>query len=324
MTVKKVATLSKNSDVTGEGYTIKARFLDADSQTEFDPLQNKDMHMLMCVAANCNHAKIKTTTTQIEVQGDPTEAALLIMTAAAGYKMQYTIQSEIPFDSERKRMSVVVNKKGQNWLLVKGALESLLPICKSVYQQGKEHTLSPQERRFFEQMQENWAADALRVLGFAVRRLPSSAQQLNIEESLEKDLSLVGICGMIDPPRPEVHRSVRKCQRAGIIPVMITGDHPLTAAAIAQEIGISKNRAVIHGSEIDGLRDDVLYRRALDERVLLVSPQHKNRIISILKQHQHVVAMTGDGVNDAPAVKSADIGVAMGISGTQVTKKRHQ
>lgn len=322
MTVKKVATLSQNADITGEGYTTKARFLDADTQKAFNSLQNKDMQMLMCIAANCNHAKIKTTGNQIEVQGDPTEAALLIMTTAAGYQEHYPIQHEIPFDSERKRMSVIVKRNGQYWLLVKGALESLLPICKSVYQQGKEHALSPQKRSFFEQMQENWAADALRVLGFAVKRLPSSIQQLKIEESLEKDLSLVGICGMIDPPRPEVRRSVRRCQRAGIIPIMITGDHPLTAAAIAQEIGISKNRAVIHGSEIDKLSDDELYKRALDERVFArVSPQHKNRIITILKQHQHVVAMTGDGVNDAPAVKSADIGVAMGINGTQVTKE---
>jgi Ca2+-transporting ATPase len=159
------------------------------------------------------------------------------------------------------------------------------------------------------------------VLAFAYKKIDSAKISLTDEE-LEQGLILVGICGMIDPPRPGVANSVAQCLSAGIVPMMITGDHPATASAIAREVGISGDGSVLTGKELDLLSDKELYPKAMKSRVFArVSPEHKNRIVKILKQNQHVVAMTGDGVNDAPAVKAADIGIAMGIAGTEVTKE---
>lgn len=319
MTVKKIAASGKIIDLEGEGYDLKGSFYD--QNVPFNPLKDKDLAMLMGIAFHCNHASVIQQQAKIETQGDPTEIALKIMAMRAGYRQACEIKREVPFDSERKRMSVVVIIDNQAWLMVKGALESILPLCSSIRQQGKDIPFKSRDK-YFVKIQETWAKEAYRVLGLACKRLgPGEWQELS-DEVLEKDLSLVGICGMMDPPRPEVKKSVQRCQRAGMIPIMITGDHPLTAAAIAREIGISASGAVIGGLDIDQLSEEELYRRAIRDRVFArVSPQHKNLIVSVLKKHKHVVAMTGDGVNDAPAIKSADIGIAMGISGTQVTKE---
>lgn len=319
MTVRKMATADYIVDVEGEGYENKGSFLT--SGKAFQPLQDQSARMLMNIALNCNQSLLKKGKSGMEVQGDPTEGALLVMSAKAGLNRKQQILYEIPFDSERKCMSVVVKENGQYFVLVKGALEVILNACTRLQTRRGVVPLTQLERQRFIKTQSDWAQNAMRVLGFAYKPLPDEFSKTDMA-SLESDLILVGICGMIDPPRPGAARSVKRCISAGIIPVMITGDHPLTAAAIAGEIGISSSGRVISGPEIDQMNDRELYQRVMQERVLArVSPQHKYRIVNMLKSHGQVVAMTGDGVNDAPAIKSADIGVAMGISGTQVTKE---
>jgi Ca2+-transporting ATPase len=170
--------------------------------------------------------------------------------------------------------------------------------------------------------QEQWAQQALRVLGFAYQEISAQDAAHLSEEELEKDLTLLGICGMIDPPREGVAESVRICRQAGITPIMITGDHPLTALAIGRQIGLSSHDHVITGLQIDTMDDNQLFNWTMQSRVFArVTPQHKNRIVKVLQRYGHVVAMTGDGVNDAPAIKTADIGISMGITGTEVTKE---
>lgn len=320
MTVRQLATMDKIVEIDGDGYEPRGKF--SWEGRSIQPLNNKNIKLILNIALNCNQSGFRQVKNGYEVEGDPTEGALLVMVAKAGLKKKLTILREIPFDSERKRMSVVVQDQGQYYLLVKGALDYIIPSCRRVIKNETVKTLEDAEKRVFIKMQEEWAANALRVLGFAYKPLDQDNWQEISDLQLETDLILAGICGMIDPPRPGASRSVKKCLRAGIVPVMITGDHPLTATAIAREIGISKDDGVISGGEIDHLSDNELYKRVLQDRVVArVSPQHKNRIVTVLKAHQQVVAMTGDGVNDAPAIKAADIGIAMGISGTQVTKE---
>jgi len=318
MTVKKVATSDKIIDVEGDGYQPSGRFICND---QHNPLQDKTVSLLMDIAINCNNSDLRKVNGSYEIQGDPTEAALLVMASKAGVEKKKRLMREIPFDSERKKMSVVVEDNG-SILLVKGALDVVINSCSYVMKNQKITRINNEDRRYFLRMQEEWASSALRILGFACRDLKNTKWEQQDEKSLESDLVLVGMCGMIDPPRPGSAKSVRRCLSAGIVPIMITGDHPLTAAAIAKEIGINNGSAVITGKEIDDLSDEMLYSRAMRERVFArVSPQHKNRIVTVLKNRNQVVAMTGDGVNDAPAIKAADIGIAMGISGTQVSKE---
>lgn len=320
MTVRKLATYNNTLDIEGEGYDAIGRFISFGRI--FHPLQDQTARMIMNIALNCNQSLLKESSSGFEVQGDPTEGALLVMAEKAGFNKKRMILREIPFDSERKRMAVVIEENGQYLVLVKGALDVIIGSCTQVMTNQGIIKLSQEERKKFVKTQSEWASNALRVLGFAYKPISKTGWQEVEAPVLESDLILVGICGMIDPPRPAAARSVKRCISAGILPVMITGDHPLTAAAIANEIGISKNSSVISGQEIDYMTDSELYRRVLNERVLArVSPQHKYRIVNLLKSHGQVVAMTGDGINDAPAIKSADIGISMGISGTQVTKE---
>ncbi len=320
MTVRKIATLDDIIDIEGDGYESQGKFMR--SGQSFQPLHNKGVKTILNISLNCNQSAIKPAKKGYEVQGDPTEGALLVMAARAGYKNKLKILREIPFDSERKRMSVVVEEQGQYYVLVKGALDLIIDSCTEVMKNDTSLHLGSDEKKHFLKLQADWAGNAMRILGFAFKPLSKQSWETVNDQDLESGLILAGICGMIDPPRPGAARSVRQCQSAGIVPVMITGDHPLTACAIAREIGISKNSAAISGVEIDSLTDNELYQRVLSERVVArVSPQHKNRIVNVLKSRGQVVAMTGDGVNDAPAIKAADIGIAMGISGTQVSKE---
>lgn len=320
MTVRKLATFECKLDIEGEGYEPRGRFSCAEGT--FHPLQDQTASMIMNIALNCNQSVLQKTKAGYEIQGDPTEGALLVMAAKAGFTIKHNVLREIPFDSERKRMTVVIEEKGQYFVLVKGALDVIIDSCTRVMKNDGIIRLGQEEKKLFVKTQASWARDAMRVLGFAYKPLFEMDWDKKDAQELESELILAGICGMIDPPRPGAARSVKRCISAGILPVMITGDHPLTAVAIAGEIGISNGNGVIKGQEIDSMSDAELYRRVVKDRVLArVSPQHKYRIVNLLKSHGQVVAMTGDGVNDAPAIKSADIGIAMGISGTQVTKE---
>lgn len=320
MTVKKMAAYDTELEIDGDGYRVEGGF--TRQGKKFDPLQERSCRMILNVAQNCNQAFLKPVRQGYEVEGDPTEGALLIMAAKAGIDYHHKLLREIPFDSNRKCMTVIIEAGGEYLALVKGALEVILPSCSRIIKHEGVGKLNNEERKYFLKLQTHWADEAMRVLGFAYKPLRKGEWEHMSDAQLESDLILAGICGMIDPPREGSAKSVKQCISAGIVPVMITGDHPRTASAIARQIGLTSTAEVVTGQEIDQLDDEKLYRRVIKDRVLArVSPQHKNRIVQVLRAHQQVVAMTGDGINDAPAIKAADIGIAMGISGTEVSKE---
>lgn len=225
---------------------------------------------------------------------------------------------ELPFDSERKRMTTLHNTPRGYLSITKGAPEILLETSVSFYENGSIQPMTANRRQEFKNQAEWFASQALRVLAVGFRRLPAAYKNA----TLEKELVFVGFAGFIDPPRMEAFDAVRRCKAAGILPVMITGDHQITATAIAKELGIcSQEREVLTGKELDMLTDNELERQLKRYRVFArVSPSHKVRLVKLYQRQKNVVAMTGDGVNDAPALKAADIGCAMGLTGTDVAK----
>jgi Ca2+-transporting ATPase len=281
--------------------------------------------------------------------GDPTEAALVNAAALVDMRKPelesaFPRIAEVPFDSSRKRMTTVhrVPSNEDNipdsleamWrkpdlaevneppfvAFTKGSVDGLLNISSSVWDEGQVKPLDDEWTRRIMASHDEMAAKGMRVLGLALRGWQTQPDK-NDEATLERDLIFVGMFGLIDPPRPEVRDSVAKCKAAGIRPVMITGDHPLTARHIAQQIGIADNDKFITGQELDRLSPSELEQEARDVSVFArVSPEHKLRLIDVYQNQNNIVSMTGDGVNDAPALKKADIGVAMGITGTDVAK----
>ena len=256
------------------------------------------------------------------VVGDPTEAALVVLARKAGLESSSRgeLLYEIPFDSDRKAMSVVVAPPGRPSLIcLKGAPEVVLDKCIEVQRNGQTVPLTAADRQQLLETADEMAGRALRVLALAFREDVEVTKGLEVE----RDLVFAGFVGMIDPPRDEVRVAVAHCRSAGIRPIMITGDHPSTALAIARELGIAReNQGAITGRELDQLSDDRLVTRLANVAVFArVTAEHKLRLVRLLRSQGNVVAMTGDGVNDAPAVKAADIGIAMGITGTDVTKE---
>lgn len=259
------------------------------------------------------------------VIGDPTEGALLVMARDIGVdpaalRASYPRLAERPFDSDRKRMATVHERDGQVVATVKGALDGLLPRCAFVMDDDGARPITDDDRAHALEVAARLSDEALRVLAFATRALPAVPGD---EEDIERELVLVGLVGMMDPPRPDVRAAVDTCRTAGVRTVMITGDHAATARAIGEELDIYRpGDLVITGEELeemdDAALDDAVRRASVFARV---SPYHKLRIVRALKHDGEVTAMTGDGVNDAPALKAADIGVAMGITGTEVTKQ---
>lgn len=256
--------------------------------------------------------------------GDPTEIALL----EAGVKFNIVKDefltnhqrvNELPFDSDRKLMSTVNKYDNKFKVFTKGAIDNIIRICNRVYISGEIKTLTDEIKTLIMDASNNMSDDALRVLGAAFKELDSNDIA---PQDLEKDLILIGMVGMIDPPRLEVKDSIKTCKKAGIKTIMITGDHKNTAFAIAKELGIAENiKDTITGSELDNLSDSELSEEIDHLRVFArVSPEHKVKIVKAFKAKGNVVSMTGDGVNDAPSLKTADIGVAMGITGTDVAK----
>jgi Ca2+-transporting ATPase len=258
------------------------------------------------------------------VKGDPTEGALVVAAAKAGLRQkelvsQFPRVSEIPFTSETKRMTTVHKTSQGRIAYSKGAPEVILNSCAYIVTEGREVKLFAEDRGGILDRAHAMASQALRVLGIAYKRLSDAD---GATEEAESDMVFVGLVGMIDPPREEVKEAIRLCEQAGVESVMITGDHKLTAVAIAKELGLLKKGESVTGAELDALTD-----RQFDSRVgnievyARVSPAHKLRVVEALAKKGHVVAVTGDGVNDAPALKKADIGVAMGITGTDVSKE---
>ncbi|MCS6782339.1 MAG: cation-transporting P-type ATPase, partial [Gloeomargarita sp. SKYG98] len=319
--------------VTGNGYEPAGEFL-SPNHTPFDPQAHPEVMSLLLTGLLCNDAIWKQERGQWTILGDPTEGALFPLAAKAGLTLErYRLPrvAEFPFSPERKRMSVVVDTddqplfafvQGEFLLLCKGSPELTLECCDQV--QGREavRPLTPEDRRTILEQNNTLASQGLRVLGLAYRPLDALPSQPEAAE-LEQGLIWLGLVGMLDAPRPEAKTAVARCHTAGIRVVMITGDHWLTACSIAKELGIWRpGDEALTGRDLETLSPEALAERV--ERVTVyarVSPEHKLKIVQAFQKRGHVVAMTGDGVNDAPALKQADIGVAMGITGTDVSKE---
>ena len=329
MTVQRIYANGKTIKVSGVGYEPEGEFLLEDKK--IDP-SSEELQNLLKIATLCNDAKLEkeTQTERWIIKGDPTEGALVVAAAKAGlWKEELEKETprigEIPFSSERKCMTTVHIVSGKNKIaFIKGAPEIVLGRCTKIFANGKVRKITEEDRIKILKINEAMALQALRNLGFAFKELPESVT--TFDEKIEKDLVFVGIMGMIDPPRDEVKDAIYLCKNAGIKVVMVTGDHKLTAVAVAKELNLlGENELegkVLTGEEMDKITADQL--EEFVENIVIyarVSPEHKMRIVKAWKAKGQVVAMTGDGVNDAPALKLSDIGVAMGITGTEVTKE---
>jgi Ca2+-transporting ATPase len=276
--------------------------------------------LLLTALVHCNDAE----SDGEESTGDPTEVALVDAGLQNGLIKEELLRTqprvnEKPFDSDRKMMSTVAQSGNRYTVYTKGALDSVLPRCTRIRTQEGEREITDEDREYLSEQSRQMSAQALRVLAAAYRTIDSPEEP---EEGFETDLTFLGAVGMIDPPRSEVVESIRACRSAGVTPVMITGDHVTTALAIARELTLATDESeTLSGAQIDGLTDEQLSESCRTVRVFgRVSPEHKVRIVNAFQAQGYLVSMTGDGVNDAPSLKAADIGVAMGITGTDVAK----
>lgn len=330
MTVREIFTDGNRYHVTGTGYDPTGEFVLQAGPEETASLSIADrqpghvpepLRTVLQVAAVCNNARLAQDAESWQVIGDPMEGALLVAAKKAHILTEegnLRVIGEIPFDSERKMMSVLArDRQGKTQQFTKGAPEAVLKHCSRELRSQGPVPLDETRRRELGELTDEMAGRALRVLACAFRDGPGGQ---NIEE---RDLTLAGLVGMIDPPREEVREAIAKCGAAGIRTVMITGDHPTTAVAIGRELGLLESDAIVlTGGQLDALSEADLAQRSSDIGVYArVAPAHKLRVVNALQAQRHIVAMTGDGVNDAPAVKTADIGIAMGRSGTDVTRE---
>ena len=337
MMVVQIATQSRTLRVTGRGYAPEGRFLatvqdDPDSGELMEPNEVPCLDLLLRVGLLCNDSRLEKDEEGEQdggwrIVGDPTEAALVVLAAKAGMwsegtSARYPRVAEVPFDSDRKRMSTIHKEENGYVAYAKGAPDLLLELCDQVMQDGQLVPLTDDLRQAILDRNADMASNALRVLGLAYRPLAEIPKPVDAE-SIEQGLIFLGLAGMIDPPRGEVKEAVRIAKGAGLRTVMVTGDYLLTGAAIARELGImGPDDRAISGAELNKMTDVELDAIIESTPVFArVSPAHKVRIVDALRRRGHVVAMTGDGVNDAPALKRADIGVAMGITGTDVSKE---
>ncbi|MCW3977917.1 MAG: cation-translocating P-type ATPase [Candidatus Bathyarchaeota archaeon] len=322
MTVRKIYVNDDVIDVAGVGYESKGEFLL--NGKPIHPKAGESLHLLLRASTLCSNAHYDGK----NILGDTTEGALVVAAAKAGMTRKdleatYPRVHEVPFTSERKRMTTVHKASdGKLVAYVKGAPEIILERSSYMLKDGKTKKLDEKERETILAANEAMARGALRLLGVAYRELPYDTVEKIDAEKVESDLVFIGLTGMIDPPREEAKEANRQCQQAGIKTVMITGDHKLTAVSIAKELGMLRSDMVLIGTELDQMSDEEFEKIVENVTVYArVSPEHKLRIVKALKKKGHIVAMTGDGVNDAPALKQADIGVAMGITGTDVTRE---
>jgi Ca2+-transporting ATPase len=327
MTVCIYALDQRRVKVTGAGYEPMGKFQDGD--TLVDPRSDEHLALALRIGMLCNDAKVERTDDHNTVLGDPTEAALIVAAEKAGmhhavFVADFPRLSEVPFDSASKRMVTVHRTpQGQVLAFLKGSPGTLLAASNSQVYATEVTALTADDRRRWEETNQGLAGAALRVLGLAYRELPEGYN----EEDFTKELTFVGLVGMSDPLRDEAKAAIATCREAGIRTVMITGDQQPTAAEIARQLRIDVDPnghplRTVHGRELAGLDVEGWKRVVADAAVFArVSPEHKLQIVEALQQQGHVVAMTGDGVNDAPALKKADIGIAMGIKGTEVAKE---
>jgi len=332
MVVQRVETGSDSFRVTGEGYAPTGEFHKDNRQVAVD--QYPDLQTMLVACVLCNDAILQHENNEWRILGDPTEGALIVLAGKGGVDHEplsrmMPRKQEFPFSSERKRMSVICENNpeltAQNspyLMFTKGSPELILERCNS-YQVGQsQQVLSQQQRDQILEQNNQMAASGLRVLGFSYKPLDTRPAE-GSDETTERELVWLGLVGMLDAPRPEVREAVRKCREAGIRPIMITGDHQLTAQAIAQDLGIAQvGDHVLNGQQLERLSQEELEREVDEVSIYArVSPEHKLRIVKALQSRGKFTAMTGDGVNDAPALKQSDIGIAMGITGTDVSKE---
>lgn len=337
MTVRKIFTCTNRYLITGDGYDIKGEFINADFKNKIV----NDLVLKKCLefSSLCNNSRLKRNNIEFSgiwrkeknnwsIEGDPTEGALIVVAAKldiwrSELEKEYQKINEIPFESSRAKMSVVYKKGKEYFLITKGAPDEIIKLCKHYVGEFGDEILEGKTKEKIINENECMTKDALRVLAVAYKKV--SENNLNkIDDKIENNLIFVGLIGMIDPARTEAKKAIEVCKLAKIRPIMITGDHPNTAMAIAKELKIcdEKRSGLLTGQDIDKLTLNELTKHIENTNVYArVSPFHKLRIVQCLKKSGYVVAMTGDGVNDAPAVKEADIGICMGKNGTDVTKE---
>ena len=319
MTAKKIFCDNKLFEITGAGYEATGDFLL--NGKKIDIQQNNSLKLILKAGVLCNDSKIerKGTDSEYVIKGTPTEAALLIASAKAGIfkeDLNFIRKEEIPFSSERKIMSVACKEKSENYIYSKGALEVLLKKCKLIQREDGIFTLLERDKKLIIKINKELTSKSFRTLSIAYKKVKS----LN-KDYFEEELVFVGLIGMEDPPREEVKEALKLCHIAGINVKMITGDNKETAIAIAKQINLNKGN-IIDGEELDKFTDNELVNIVINTAIFArVRPEHKLRIVRALKENGEIVTMTGDGVNDAPALKEAHIGVAMGIGGTDVTRE---
>jgi Ca2+-transporting ATPase len=317
MTVRQVFLDEQLLELTGAGYEPTGQVLDAGRVVEPPP----GLRALLRAAVLASDARLVSRDGRWQIEGDPTEGALVVAATKAGLNPvdlneQEPRVAEIPFTSERRRMTTLhTTTAGTVVAYSKGAADEVLAGCTSQLRSGTENSLTEATRERIRAVEQRMAGEGLRVLAIAMK---SSASV----EDAERQMTLLGLVAMMDPPRDEARAAVQTCEAAGIQPVMITGDHPLTASTIADELGMLKDRRVVSGRDLEAMSDGDLERDVAGIAVFArVSPADKLRVVNAWQNRRKVVAMTGDGVNDAPALKKADVGIAMGITGTDVSKE---
>lgn len=331
MTATKIYTDDKVYLISGEGYRPYGNF--TLEGKVIDPKNNANLKLLLTIGALCNDARLEESGTEKvdekswRILGDPTEGALIVAAAKADIYRQnleknFPRLQEIPFDSDRKRMTTFHPSDNGYVAYIKGAPDVILNLSSRIYKSGKVLTLTDEDRKKIIEANHHMATQALRVLALAYKEMDSIPQNPDPDD-IEKDITFVGLIGMIDPARPEAKEAISVCKNAGIRPVMITGDYKDTAVAIAKELDMIEDETkVLTGEELDTLSEEELAKASNEISVYArVSPVHKLKIVDAIKKNGHIAAMTGDGVNDAPALKKADIGIAMGITGTDVAKE---
>jgi Ca2+-transporting ATPase len=318
MTVRRIFVGGQLLEVSGAGYEPEGLF----SQNGSIVQPSESMLLLLRAAVLASDARLTHDGTEgrWSIKGDPTEGAMIVAAAKAGLdktelNSQYPRRNEIPFTSESKRMTTLHDSAEGVFAFSKGAPETILDSCTQWFNENSDSPLSGARRAEVLCVAQEMASEALRVLAVSYKRDASIGDA-------EREMTFLGLMGMIDPPRQEAVSAIQKCEEAGIKTVMITGDHPLTARAVAQELRLLKNGRVVTGAELEITEDEEFLHGVEEIDVYArVSPAHKLRVVTALQKKGHVVAMTGDGVNDAPALKKADIGIAMGITGTDVSKE---